>query len=805
MPSLHPTPARLAKLAFVLTVPLWACWAASATQPQEELEFDLPAGPLGATLIEIGRITGTIVSFQPSVTAPHTAPAIRGRYTLRQVLELATQASGLAVDVTTGGAATVLAPVAAPPASAAAVPQAATPPPAAASAPEPPVVAVLERVEVLGSGRRDDGLRAVRSGSATRDNTPLADLPQAVSVLTAEALALQGGATTAEALRYVAGVTANIEFDGGGGLVSQAAQVRGLPALYAQSGMRTVREDFPADLAFIERIEVPKGPSAVIGGVADFAGRGGVVNLVRKEPQADHKTEITQTASTQDTGTLRLTADLGGRLTGTTLWRLIGYGTQSGRTEGGYTRQGGTGVLGSLGWRRGDWGATLTMQADRRRFTPAPASNGGEIQTGPEESTIFAPAPGIAAPLNPDDRILASTADADLTVEWRMAPDWQLRWRARAEGLDSDLQRVQQLTAPLERRKRAWLAGMQWTLGTDFSTGPARHRLTLGLDAERRGQVEDGVNVGFDEAGNDLLITNELLELKQSLLLQDQVRLGPWRLRVGLQRTRMPFYRERGQFNLDAEPLLETNWDAGALVRLTEMMSVYAGTQYTVETDYREAGIVLADGTPAAYTQLRQAQAGARFDLRDGQLGLTVEAFHTRRAETTYDLLAQTPPGRATDGVELELAGRLRPGLELNLAATFLSTTDTVLFGDAGSDGVVPTAEFAAAGIPRRSLKMLMRYRLPEAWLSNTSVGLGVQSTSSSFVLAPDPRSAIGIFTLPGGTQWDLSLERRLGSWTIQGFINNLFDRQIYATSLDARYLPLHPGRSVAVTAAYRD
>jgi iron complex outermembrane recepter protein len=803
MPPAQPAPARLARLAVVLTVPLWA-WAAAALQPQEEMEFDLPAAPLGTTLIEIGRITGVIVSFKPSLTAPHAAPAIRGRYTLRRALELATQASGLAVDVTDGGAATVLEPVvAAAPSAPAAL--AARPPAPAASTPGPPVAAVLEPVEILGSGRRDIGLRAVRSGSSTRDNTPLADLPQSVSVITAEALALQGGVTTAEALRYVAGVTANIDFSGGGGLVSQAAQVRGLPALYAQSGMRTVRADFPADVVFIERIEVPKGPSAVIGGVSDFGGRGGVVNLVRKEPQPDHKTEITQTASTQDTGTLRLTADLGGRLTGDTLWRLIGYGMQSGRTEGGYTRQGGTGLLGSVGWRRGDWGATLTLQADRRRFTPAPASNGGEIQTGPEESTLFAPMPGIAAPLNPDDRILASTADADLSVEWRMAPGWQLRWRARAEGLDSDLLRIQPLTVPLERRKRAWLAGMQWTLGTDFSTGPAQHRLTAGLDVERRGQVEDGVNVGIDENESDILITNEILELKQSLLLQDQVRLGPWRLRVGLQRTRMPFYRERGVFNLDAEPLLETNWDAGALVRLTDVVSVYAGTQYTVETDYREAGIVFEDGTPAAYTQLRQAQAGARFDLRDGQLGLTVEAFHTRRAETTYFVMAETSPGRATDGVELELAGRLRPDLDLNLAATFLSTTDTVVFGEVASDGVLPTVEFASAGIPRRSLKMLMRYRLPETWLSGTRVGLGMQSTSSSFVLAPDPRATIGTFTLPGGTQWDLSLERRLGSWTIQGFINNLFDRQIYATSLDTRYLPLNPGRSVAVTAAYRD
>jgi iron complex outermembrane receptor protein len=780
------------RLLLALAVPLCA-WAALAAAPDEELEFDLPAGPLTDTLIEIGRRSGTIVSFKPALVAQRTAPPLRGRFTTRQALERVAQANGLVVEITAGGTATV--------AEAGPVPQAPTaasaPAPApAASAAEPSVQVVLPRVEVLGS-RGDDGLRALRSTSL-RDNTPLADLPQTVSVLNADALALQGGTSAAEALRYVAGVTANINVSGTGGLLTQAAEVRGLPALYALSGMRTVRVDFPADIAFVERIEVPKGPGAALGGVADFGGRGGVVNLVRKQAEPGLQAQAAQTVSTQDSGTLRLTTDLGGTLPGDSLWRLIGYGMQSGRTEGGYQPQGGAGVLGSLAWRRGDFGTVLTLQADRRRIAPAPASNGGEIATGPDESVIFAPGEGIARPLDPGDRILASSADVDLGMDWRFAPAWQMTWRARAEGVDTDLRRFQPATAPLERRKRAWLAGMQWTLGTEFSTGPARHRLTAGLDVERRGQVEDGVDLG-----GGVFVTNTLLELRQSLLLQDQVRVGPWRLRLGLQHTRMPFYRERGQFNLDAEPLKATNWDAGALVRVSEGVSLYAGTQYTVETDYREPGIVFDDGTPAAYTLLRQAQAGAKLDLAGGRLGLAVEAFRTRRLETTYFTAAETPPGRATDGVELELAGRLRPGLEILLAATFLDPVDTVVVGD-GSEAVQPTAAFTPAGIPRRSLKMLLRWQVPDPWLPRTRAGLGLQSASSSFVLAPDPRSTLGTLTLPGGTQWDLSLERSLGAWTLQAYLNNLFDRQIYATSLDPRYLPLQPGRSLALTAAYR-
>ena len=54
--------------------------------PQDELEFDIPAGPLGTTLLEIARRAERIVSFPPSVVERYTAPAIRGRLTVQQAL-----------------------------------------------------------------------------------------------------------------------------------------------------------------------------------------------------------------------------------------------------------------------------------------------------------------------------------------------------------------------------------------------------------------------------------------------------------------------------------------------------------------------------------------------------------------------------------------------------------------------------------------------------------------------------------------------------------------------------------------------
>jgi iron complex outermembrane receptor protein len=651
-------------------------------------------------------------------------------------------------------------------------------------------------------GRRDDGLRAVRSGTATRDNTPLADLPQSVSVLTAEALALQGGASIADALRYVPGVTSNIDSTAGvGGLTMPAARVRGLPALYAISGLRTMRAEVPADIAFLDRIEVPKGPSAVIGGVADVGGRGGVVNLVRKQAEPGLKTQVAQTGSTQDGGTVRLTADLGGALPGDTLWRMVGYGNQSGRTEGGYTRQGSAGLLGALGWRGPDLRAALTVQADRRRTVPAPASRGGSTLVG-NFILDLPPQQGIATPLDPNDRIWSTSGDVELELDWRIAPAWRLNWKARAEAVDNDMRRIQPFTVPLRRQRQAWAAGSQLSLFTEFATGPARHRVMAGLDLERWHTATDGININNidDPAG---LVSSDITELRQSLVLQDQVRMGPWRLRLGVQRTRVPLYRETGLRDLDGAQLLATNWDAGALVKLTDTVSVYAGSQYTLESDHREFALELADGTPVAFTLLRQGQAGARFDLLDGRLDMTIEAFRMRQLQTTYFDLGVDNPGRSTDGVELELAGRPRPGMDMSLGLTVMRSADAVQGDDDGS-GLRPLVVVPAAGVPRRSLQLLVRHRLPDTWLRQARAGLGLRAWSSSFVRPPNPLVAVAPYSVSGGAQWDLSLEHRFGRWTLQGFVNNVFDRQLYQVSQEPRFLPLYPGRSLAVTASYR-
>lgn len=765
-----------------------------AAAADEEMEFDLQGGPLGNTLLAIARQAGAVISFKPGLVDPHAAPPIRGRFTLLRALTLATQTAGLAIEITPGGAVTVL--PASPNAVAAGPPPAEPAPPAGALAPP---AAVLPPVVVRGMGlpRQTDGLRALRGWSATRSDTPLADLPQTISVLTSEALGLQGAATSTEALNYVVGVDGGVDLGSSSGFLVPNLLVRGLPASYALSGMRTLRGVFPLETVFIERIEVPKGPSGVIGGIADVGGRGGLVNLVRKQAGPEVGTELSQSLSSQDGGTLRLGADMGGQFgLSPTWWRVVGYGSRTGQTEGGYSGQSSAGLLATLTHQGQDLQATVTLQADQRRSTPAPAGRGGL----PQDDGSFTPVePGQIEPLDPQDRVLARFADVEADLDWRFAPGWRTTWKGRVEGLRTDAHRIQPFTVSLDRRKKAWNAAMQWGLVRDFSTGPVAHQVLLGLDLERSRSVEEGVNInGIDP---DAVVTLDTREFKQALLLQDQVSLGRLRLRLAVQRARTPLFDEetRGQFNFVSGRQLATNWDAGALLRLNEWASVYAGTQYAIQTDRRVAGLVLDDGTLPPDTKLRQFQAGAKFQLAERRVDLGVEAFRLRQDDQLIRLDGAVP-GRLVDGVELELAGRPRPGLDLRMGLSLMRANDFVP-DDTGTAGI----RLPSIGVPWGRLHLLGAWQLPQALLGSSRLTVGYRAQSSKWAVAPNPRLPQGQLNLPGGARLDLALDRMVGPVTLGVFVRNVFDRQTYGPLSSPRYLPLEPGRSVGFTAVYKD
>jgi iron complex outermembrane recepter protein len=798
--GLHARPRAFTR-AVMLALACCAGPALAAVPPVQEFDFDLPGGPLAATLLRIAEHSGIIVSFQPALVAERTAPAIQGRYTLLQALMLAAQPNGLAVDFTPGGSVTVLAPPAAPQPAPAAVAGPASAPAESA--------AVLPRVEILGSRRQADGLRALRSWSATRSDTPLSEQSQAVSVLTADALELQGSSNVLDAAAFVPGAGVGLVVSGGvenfglTGVSLPSMMVRGLPAPYALSGLRSIGSALPPDNLFVERIEVPKGPSGVLDAIADFKGRGGMVNLVLKEALPYQHTRLTQSLSSQDSGTLRLSADLGNRWAQDAAWRVIGFASQSGPTDGGYERNGGGGLLGTTQLRRGRLDAALTLQAERHRLTPGAAAAGGRsvedgrfVDLPPERRTLPPPDPG--------DRLLASSGFARLNTRWQLSPQWSLSFNSLAEASRGDSLRHQPFTPTEQRRVEAMNVGAQLALAGEVTHDVVKHRVLLGLDAGRWRTRTDGVDL-LDGLG---LLNVDIQERKMALLLQDEVSAGPLRLRAGVQYARTPQRDEVRRRSASGElhslrnylPVSANNWDAGLLYQLQPALAVYVGTQKTTEAnlvlpgqEFSQDSPDLPDGAPLPPTTTRQVQAGLRLQPSQ-RLSFTAEAFRLR--QTSLKLLntfSFVIPGRESTGLELELAGRPTAAVDLSMGFSYLRCTET-------ADGD-PSVQTECAQVARRSLHLLSRIRLGDWAAPATHVGVTFQAASATRIGLPYFTPAP--LLLPGGGRLDLLLGGELGAWSLTASLRNVFDQRQFGAAADTRYIPLLRGRTISLTATY--
>jgi iron complex outermembrane receptor protein len=804
---------------------------AAANVAQAALAFDLESGPLGGSLIEIAKRSGTIVSFNPALVDGRVAAPVQGRFTPLQAFEQALRGTDLALEVTADGAVTLRRrPAAAvqslPAQSGTALQALASAPAAAASGSAPaPTASRLPPVLVLGQAERPDevGLRPVAASTATRTDTPLSELPQAVSVITRDALELQGAnATTTDALRYVTGVTAQVS-DSGQGL-APTVMVRGMPASYSLSGMRTLRGGLAIDNAFVERIEVLKGPSGVVGGVADFGGRGGVVNLVRKSIDTQEHLEFSQTLGSRDSGTLRLEVDAAGEVMPRTYWRAVAFGSRSGRTDGGYDPQHAGGLLAAVGYRGADFKATLTVQADRRRTAPARASLGGT----PADNGLSPLSPDAERPVvNRADGLWWQAKDVEIDLDWRLSPQWRMSWKGRVETVEGGM-RHHRYWEPnesigfvdlLQRSTRARDAGMQWGLVGNLATGPVAHRLLMAVDLERwrlhRGDgaatwvvdpaaYEPGITplpATPDEGDAQSLSQRTLRERKHALLLQDQLRLGSWIARLAVQRTHSPEYFDE----IPRQGPRATNWDAGLLYQLTPSASIYAGAQYSVELDGRTDDLQLHDGSSAPYRRERQSQVGTKLDLLERRLAFTLEAFRLRQLDTLQGSSALPGnglfaiPGRSTDGIDAELAGRVLPALDLHMGLSYMRARETV----PGPEEMAPLGvELPATGVPARSMHVLARYRLSGTQAARHSLGFGFRAFSSSWAAPPNPFDPDAAqLRLPGGAQLDLSWTRATEQWSLGVAVENVFDRRLYGTQPSPGYIPLQPGRGVSLTA----
>jgi len=148
---------------------------------------------------------------------------------------------------------------------------------------------------------RDPGYLVTQTGTATRTDTPLLDVPQTVNILTRDRLDDQAILSIADALRYVPGATTG---QGEGHRDQPTLRGNSSTADFFVDGMRDDVQYY-RDFYNVERLEVLKGPNAMIFG---RGGGGGVINRVSKTPQDTRF--IAGDAAVDSFGAWRLGADI---------------------------------------------------------------------------------------------------------------------------------------------------------------------------------------------------------------------------------------------------------------------------------------------------------------------------------------------------------------------------------------------------------------------------------------------------------------------------------------------------------------
>lgn len=264
-----------ALLGMALALPVGTALMAPPASAQTNIEssFDIPAGALGSALTQFAAAAGVTVSFDPAHAAGQQTSGLRGRYSTDAGLQKLLAGTRLqAVRLASGSYSLLLR--------------------------EQGAAMQLGATNISGEAIESaygpvDGYVATRSATATKTDTPILEIPQAINVVTADQVAVQGARNLTQALRYTPGLTTGgftdrnviadeitsrgfaptpLYFDGA--YIPYAGSLGGAPQI---------------DPYTLERIEVLKGPSSVLFGQNQ---PGGLINLVSKRPTSEQRSQI---------------------------------------------------------------------------------------------------------------------------------------------------------------------------------------------------------------------------------------------------------------------------------------------------------------------------------------------------------------------------------------------------------------------------------------------------------------------------------------------------------------------------------
>jgi iron complex outermembrane receptor protein len=633
-----------------------------------------------------------------------------------------------------------------------------------------------------------------KSEFGEKSGIALEKLPQSVQVITSDEIVERGATSMGDLLRTVP--SANIGNSRVSRYQSFSLNVRGFLVDQMRNGIRQrYYEDVDASaLSNVERIEILKGPSAVLYGQSAV---GGIVSIITKKPTGVFAASgaITVGIYNQKVATL----DVGGPVSNMLGIRVTGEIERSG-TFVDFQDIDRENLAVNVNWRPSDGvAAYLVAEYVERRTLSNPglpvvgtvASNG--VARISRKAFLAEPA---FARLKADSPLLQAWVDIDLGNGWTITP------RAQYSELNTPFTQIRVLGVDpsdptlVRRNGRVGYENDSYSIGQIDLTGTIRtgsltHKLLVGYEYDRERSVFIQSNFVTVPSINGL--NPSYLSLAQkptlafafnfagktdghALYLQDQVEIGK---RLGLVvGVRHSWLKNRGFFSTDPStfgvadiesPEL-TSIQAGATYQLDGGFSVFGGYNTGFDTENSFGGAPTVSGDRLQPETSEQFEAGIRYSSDIAQLSASV--FQIKRRDVAGDDPGNPGFSKNVGSFRvrgLELEGRIEPSEGLTVTAGY-----AYLAGRITASATATEIGGRIADLAKHSGNVRIAYAIPGTPF-DVRGGIGYQGKR-----AIASASAISLDDI---ILVDLGIGAKLGKFRLDLVANNLLDKLYYTVA----------------------
>jgi len=676
-----------------------------------------------------------------------------------------------------------------------------------------PQSSTLKAIAVRDSMARRTDYRVESSGSATRTNARLRDVPQSITVISRAVMADLGMQGMADVVRYLPGIS-----------MAQGEGHRDAPVIRGQTSTADffvdgIRDDaqYYRDIYNVERVEALKGPNAMIFG---RGGGGGVINRVTKDALFLPTRTLSLTAGSY--AQQRATIDLGQRLTPTLAARFNALYENSAtfRRESGVER---VGLNPTIALVRGATHLRLGYEFYRdRRVVDRGIPSVGGAPAATSIATFFGDPDASRSRL--DAHAVAATLDRQLWSGNSIVSAVQLRNRTRLMTYDKFYQNV--FPGDVNRSAEAvTIQGYnngtsrtnlfnQTDLTATVARGHMRQSILLGTEIASQ-QTTNARNTAYFGAANSVIsaisvpfaqpTVRTAIAFRASatdgdswtafstraVYAQNQIDITS-RVQVLLgiryDRLTLDYRNRRTDQRLDrTDHLLSPR--TGIVIKPATALSVYGslGVSYLPGSG-DQFGSLTATTQTLTPEQFTNREVGIKWDAMTN-LALTAATYRLDRTNTTA-------PDPAVSGVVVQTGAQRTEGWEAGVTgsphASWSITggyTNQIARIVSRTTAALPGARVPL--VPRHALSLWNRYQLARVF----GVGVGVVSQSSMYAAIDNS------VTLPSFTRVDGAIFVSPGrAMRAQVNLENALNRRYYPTAHSNNNIMPGSPRMVRVT-----